>query len=291
MKLAAQCGLALLVAVVVPGCGDDQTTGGAGTSGSGSTGGATGSGATPSAPEATDTGAETTTTTGAGTSSASSGTDTGGTDTATTATTSASTGDTGGTSGSVTGSTTTAGTGTGSSGSTTSSTGPLYDDYGAAGLPVAIPDDDPQGVCVTIDVPPAPAETVVDVRVTLGVDHGWLGDLAVTLEEPGGTVLVHLFDQPGVEGGVGARDSSDLASDYPIVFRDDSFNDAEQMGNILQNYQVACRDDGWCDYAPRDPLAGFAGIVATGAWTLCAFDGEELVQGTLVDAVLSIATM
>lgn len=59
--------------------------------------------------------------------------------------------------------------------------------------PVAIPDDDPAGVSSVLSVPDS--FTVGAVSVSLSVTHTWIGDLRITLEHGGKTVV--LWDNEG----------------------------------------------------------------------------------------------
>lgn len=64
----------------------------------------------------------------------------------------------------------------------------------ASGLPLAIPDNDANGIASTVNI--TSAGTVVEVRVSLGITHTFRGDLQVALRSPGGTTVL-LQDQDG----------------------------------------------------------------------------------------------
>lgn len=70
--------------------------------------------------------------------------------------------------------------------------------YGGPVVPAAgIPDNSPNGVTVTIDVPSNGNDIIDDIFVGLIITHSWQGDLKATLQSPAGTIVT-LFDRPGV---------------------------------------------------------------------------------------------
>ncbi len=72
---------------------------------------------------------------------------------------------------------------------------------------LAIPDNDPIGVSTTITV--TDAGPVLDMNVDLDISHTWVGDLIVTLESPGGTVVT-LIDQMGVPASTFGCSNNDM---------------------------------------------------------------------------------
>ena len=54
--------------------------------------------------------------------------------------------------------------------------------------PQAIPDNDPQGLTAVTQI--AEAATVQDVSVTIEIDHGYLGDLEISIVAPSGEAVL-----------------------------------------------------------------------------------------------------
>lgn len=167
-------------------------------------------------------------------------------------------------------------------------------------LGLLIPNDDYDGnqesmVCVDLAI--AKVGVVHDVRVKVGAEHPFIGDLVFKLWSPKGTVLT-LMSLPGgaEEADDGMSDStegSDLSATWPVTFRSDG-TDAELMGHTIEQDQAVCRDDGVCDYAPS-PGAGpgedfgdFAGEASEGTWKFCAGDSAFADDGTLESVTLTV---
>jgi subtilisin-like proprotein convertase family protein len=175
---------------------------------------------------------------------------------------------------------------------------------------VSIPDDGYNGTLASmaasvIDTGTAvPAGHVVtSVRVYVGIDHTWVGDLTIKLRSPEGTILTlmsrprgDLADPGGDDGSTTGGDSSDLTSVFPLSFSD-SYNDSpETVGTALTSTGVACRDDDRCDFHAEPDGAGgpigfneaFAGQQASGVWTLYVGDSVSADTGQLTTWGLNI---
>jgi subtilisin-like proprotein convertase family protein len=128
---------------------------------------------------------------------------------------------------------------------------------------------------------------VVDVEVEVAMQHGWAGDLVFRLASPDGP-YVTMLDRPGLPATLNG-DNSNLLPSAPLTFADHFADDAETMGDTLEDAEVICRDDGRCSYFPnRDEdagslpnFAGLAGSAAVGSWQFCASDNGDGDAGVL----------
>ena len=139
----------------------------------------------------------------------------------------------------------------------------------APDVPQSIPDDTPAGVASTLEIASGGSLTDVDVRVD--VSHTFVGDLAITLESPAGTV-VQLLDRPGVSGsGFGCGDE-----DMDVTFDDGASLDPEShcAGTVPWLSGSAL---------PTGDLADFDGESPVGTWTLTVSDHAGSDTGSLID--------
>ena len=146
----------------------------------------------------------------------------------------------------------------------------------------AIPDADINGpFCDAISVSAPTGAIVTGVTVDVNVTHTWVGDLAISLESPDGSVLT-LMSLPG------EVDSTCCGCTDENVFV--SFDDASGFSSTdLEN---ACTGfSAW--YAgsaqPMNPFSGLNGEGVTGDWTLCVADANAGDVGTLDDWTINIA--
>lgn len=132
---------------------------------------------------------------------------------------------------------------------------------------LAIPDGDPFGVSHTINV--GPSVTIGDVNIDLTIPHTWVGDLIVTVEHLGTTVVI--IDQPGVPdlGGFGCDQDN-----YNLIILDDEAADAieDQCSPDLTSPP---------NYSPSEALSAFDGMNSAGAWTITVSDNAGFDEGTL----------
>lgn len=150
--------------------------------------------------------------------------------------------------------------------------------------------------CVQLAIADQGYASVKRVEVTVGIEHPFVGDLVVKLVSPQGTVVT-LMSRPGLDEGNDTYDEADgdgstLEAGYPITFRDDAPNDAEQMGSGADS--VVCKDDQKCDYAPNagagpgEGLSDFNDQSPVGEWKLCAADGDNNDKGSIDSVKLSV---
>jgi subtilisin-like proprotein convertase family protein len=183
-----------------------------------------------------------------------------------------------------------------------------------AAIPDATPPDARSDATIPDAGPPdASPGLVLEVKVTVAIDHGRLGNLTIKLTSAEGSTVA-LMSRPGffeaaddgssdgtsVEYGDDG-DRSDLWSSSPITYLHSSGNDAETMGKDLYGTDTAvCASDSVCDYAPNPgavggpALAALANELKSGPWRLCVGDSDYETAGTLqswsVTVVSDIAT-
>jgi len=157
---------------------------------------------------------------------------------------------------------------------------PLLADEFCNNEPVAIPDDSSAGVAVAISVD-LPGELVDALGVDLDVLHPWVGDLVVTLQSPGGT-LVTLLDRPGTPsvgfpGPFGCGGANIFAS-----FVDGAAQPAESMCSTTADPVVSG------PVGPASPLGAFNGEPASGVWVLTVSDRSVYDAGVLNSVCLQV---
>jgi cysteine-rich repeat protein len=153
-------------------------------------------------------------------------------------------------------------------------------------------------MCVNVFIPDNGHPSVQSVELDVLITHPWVGDLVIKLVSPQNTIST-MLSRPGYTEVTDTYDAvdgdgSDLSSNNPITFRDGENDDAETMGNSLNNNQVVCRDDNRCDYAPNsgaaigNGLADFDGEDPVGNWRVCVGDAAVGDVGTLNGATLTV---
>lgn len=159
---------------------------------------------------------------------------------------------------------------------------------------VALPDDDPTGVSVTLNVPDS--ITIADLNVGLGITHTWQGDLIVELTSPSGTTvgLLHRAGDGtqfngGAGGGFGfSNDNFGDAANDTLFYLDDSAAEAYDAaapngyGNLSTTGGIDNVTGSWLpfDAGGITSLADFNGENAQGDWTLFISDNAGGDLGT-----------
>jgi subtilisin-like proprotein convertase family protein len=146
--------------------------------------------------------------------------------------------------------------------------------------PTPIPDNDPVGVTIPIQIDTPGAVTVV--TVDLDITHPWVGDLRIVLASPDGTQVV-LLDRPGL-GSVGFPGPQGCGGDDLAVIFDDAAATLAQQTCSTTAVPVLAGP-----VRPAEPLAAFAGVEAAGEWTLTLIDLGFDDAGHLTAASLNIA--
>ncbi len=152
--------------------------------------------------------------------------------------------------------------------------------------------------CVDLTVGNTGFHSVQRVRVTVGIDHNYVGDLVIKLFSPLGTEST-LMSRPGVAETADtysepSGESSNLTASSPITFRDDATDSAEDMGDTIPDYDEICYHDNRCEYltapgaGPGSSLADFNGEDPVGIWKLCVADADDIYSGTIQSVSLSV---
>ena len=157
--------------------------------------------------------------------------------------------------------------------------------YTYAGPPVAIPDNNPTGVNVPLNVAGFTGN-IADIdfaflgsscsaaagSTTVGLNHTWVGDLVVTLTSPSATSVI-LMNRPG-----GVNNSG---NNFCQTVLDDS------AGTSIQSILVGGAP--WSgSFTPNSPLSAFAGENPNGTWTLNVSDNFVGDTGSVRTFSLSI---
>ncbi len=169
-----------------------------------------------------------------------------------------------------------------------------------AGSPIAIPDATYDGTLASaasssLLVTGQNPGTITSVRVGVGIDHDWVGDLTLKLQAPDGSLLF-LLNRPGLVSSMdgdpsGGGFSGNLAFTQPIGFSDAAGPYADTLGvGFLDGQTItggSFKPDG--DGAGDDQLSMLNGLEADGLWTLYVGDSASGGTGSLVTWGLDIA--
>ncbi|HKE17423.1 MAG TPA: proprotein convertase P-domain-containing protein [Kofleriaceae bacterium] len=149
--------------------------------------------------------------------------------------------------------------------------------FAYGGAPVAIPDADAVGVDVPLEVSGAGGIAKLVFRLdgatcsadigstTVGLDHSWVGDLALRLISPSGTTVT-LMAAPGGAGNSG--------NNFCQTFLDDDA--ATSIQNVLVSDAPFTGT-----FSPASPEAAFVGESADGTWTLNVSDNAFIDTGSV----------
>ncbi|HEV7884337.1 MAG TPA: M36 family metallopeptidase, partial [Solirubrobacteraceae bacterium] len=133
-------------------------------------------------------------------------------------------------------------------------TGQLGATTSSADVPLAIPNDPLTGTS-TLTFPPSGA-TVHDLKVRIsGLAHTFVGDLRITLEGPGGQ-MVMLMNSPGAGVGASGDNFVDLIMDDDAVTPIENLPDVNPPGGYTGSYR------------PSERLSTFDGTPLAGTWKL-----------------------
>jgi hypothetical protein len=152
--------------------------------------------------------------------------------------------------------------------------------------PASIPDDAASSVEITLDLGPPNALVVQTVQLELSIEHPWIGDLHAALTAPDGTVVTILnrpglanppgFDFPGPHGCGG--------DNINAIFTDAAPTDAQSTCSLTALPVLAG------PLRPAQALVAFAGLPASGVWTLTITDLGPTDAGAFLAACLRIDT-
>ena len=131
----------------------------------------------------------------------------------------------------------------------------------------AIPDNNPTGVTVNMNV----AENVVitDLDVNLNISHTWVGDVIVTIKSPSGTMAT-IIDRPGrTTSGFGC------SGDNIVAVLDD------EAATAVENECAGSVPTINGSFIPNNPLSVFDGESTMGLWELTVSDVVSPDAGTI----------
>jgi subtilisin-like proprotein convertase family protein len=161
------------------------------------------------------------------------------------------------------------------------------------GPPVAIPDGSATGATTAIAVAGLTG-TITDVNFRIngtsctsnagdtnaGIDHSWVGDLALTLTSPAATSVV-VVDRPGVPASTFGNDGNNYCQS---VFDDDGGFPSIENATPAQAPFTG-------NWSPNNALSAFDGQTANGNWTLFARDFATPDSGSVRSWSLVITTV
>jgi subtilisin-like proprotein convertase family protein len=131
---------------------------------------------------------------------------------------------------------------------------------------LAIPDNNPLGVSDTIVM--GMSFPISDVNIAVANTHTWVGDLAISIEHLGTTVVI--VDRPGVPAS-----TFGCSEDNWSIELDD-----EGTGGAIED-QCAPGLSSAPNYTPNNPLSAFDGMDSAGNWTITVSDNAGGDTGTL----------
>ncbi len=131
----------------------------------------------------------------------------------------------------------------------------------------AIPDNNPTGVTVTMNV--TENVSMTDLDVNLNISHTWVGDLIVTIKSPTGTIAT-IIDRPGVPATTFGCDGNNI-----VATLDDEA--AAPVENVCAGSVPTISGS----FTPNNPLSIFDGENTMGIWELTVSDNVGSDTGTI----------
>ncbi len=152
-------------------------------------------------------------------------------------------------------------------------------------------------LCVELEAPDNGVNKLADVRLKVGMDHTYVGDLTIKVVAPDATLLTAL-GRPGPEpvpipdnGVACCGDDSNLTSTNPFVLSDAATVPGKDMGKTIGNANVICKDENPkidpCQFkpypggGPGTAFSDFKGKPANGTWQVCFGDSGKGDYGKL----------
>ena len=131
----------------------------------------------------------------------------------------------------------------------------------------AIPDNNPTGVTVTMNV--MENVSMTDLDVNLNISHTWVGDVIVTIKSPSGTMAT-IIDRPGrTTSGFGC------SGDNIVAVLDD------EAATAVENECAGSVPTINGSFIPNNPLSVFDGESTMGLWELTVSDVVSPDTGTI----------
>ncbi|MEO7062655.1 MAG: hypothetical protein ABI082_02625 [Dokdonella sp.] len=166
-----------------------------------------------------------------------------------------------------------------------------------------IPDNNPAGINITFSVSGF-TQPLAQLRLRLGLNHSFAGDLRATLISPGGTAQLVIFSRLGIRATSSIGTSAHFSGTY--VFDDNgtdlwaaSVAAAPPVFNISQNQyrpstagitnvEAPRNDHGGCSTSFSGAFGGLAATDTNGTWTLNIADLSGGDTGSVSSAQLGI---
>jgi len=135
-------------------------------------------------------------------------------------------------------------------------------------VPINIPDNDPYGIFH--DITPYDQRLIVDLDVSLRINHTWIGDLFVTLSHLESGKTATLIDRPGIPAT-----NQGCEKDNIFAILDDEISSPAE-GKCASSPAAISGI-----YQPNNPLSIFDGDSAAGTWQLNLSDNYQNDTGYL----------
>ena len=147
-----------------------------------------------------------------------------------------------------------------------------------------VPDDSGSSSTLVEFVVPSPGDPVVTtgVRLSLRLEHPWVGDLRATLRSPDGSSEVVLLDRPGLVPAGFPGPFGCGGDDLDVVFDDSATASAQDTCSLVASPVLA---------GPMRPLQALqllSGIDPEGSWLLTVTDLQPGDSGQVLGASLLV---
>lgn len=142
-----------------------------------------------------------------------------------------------------------------------------------------IPDSNVNGVTIPIVVPDM--GTIVDIDISIQLNHTWLADLEVSLDRDGQGAAFMFRDIANIGGGVDSCQGNNM-----IATLDDAAATSIQTDACTNALVPAVNGT----HQPEQPLAGFNGLGAAATWNLRVVDDAGADLGTVTQWCVTIFT-
>lgn len=147
-----------------------------------------------------------------------------------------------------------------------------------------IPDNSgASSVLVELEVPASKlVRTVTGLRLSVQLDHPWVGDLSAVLESPDGSAQVVLFNRTGLVAAGFPGPFGCGGDDVDASFQDDAALSVNEVCSITESPVLAGQ------LRPEESLASLHGLEPSGLWKLRLSDMQSGDSGTLRSVTLVV---
>jgi hypothetical protein len=158
--------------------------------------------------------------------------------------------------------------------------------------------------CVELEVADDAINFVEDARLTVAMDHTWLGEVTIKLVAPDGKILTALARTGDPMGALPdssedcCGDDSNFSAANPFTLRDSAPFKGADIGKGLGNNETACSDEQpahvpceWTPFpgmGPGSAFSDYAGKSAVGTWKVCFGDSGMGDFGAVSSVSLSL---